>query len=298
MEKFKSFTNNSDENINKKYDGITRRDFLKKAALITLGATFPFLKKNKDQQEKSTINQEKINNKKEISKEPAYDIEKQIEYKTNENINTEIINILKNNNYQDILKICNQLELYNKAILKYSKDYTINPKYLSGIIFIESKGDKYAYNRQTKAQGLCQFKPETAKEFELTNPENPIESIKATAKFINYYEKFLGTQDLAVATFHMGYGNMLDLIDLYIYPEKIKDYAKKIIINKNLNYKKLYFGINKKSKPKAYYFLYNQLKDESANYLFKVLAASKILELNKKSPRELENMSKIYLINK
>ena len=109
MEKFKSFTNNSDENINKKYDGITRRDFLKKAALITLGATFPFLKKNKDQQEKSTINQEKINNKKEISKEPAYDIEKQIEYKTNEKINTEIINILKNNNYQDILKICNQL---------------------------------------------------------------------------------------------------------------------------------------------------------------------------------------------
>lgn len=276
---------------------ISRRDFLKGATATLLGLSFPFLKGHKKTSQNYSKKPEELkkeNKPVEEPKETKETPEQKIEKLTNKKINEQIENILKVNNFDDLVTICKKIESYSETINKYAKKYNINPEYLFGLIFIESKGDSLSYNSSTDAKGLCQFTPETAKEFNLSDRENPHESINATSKFINYYQKFLGTEDLAVASFHMGYGNIFDLIQKYIDPEKIKKFPKEAVVAHKLNYPKIFFNTTKESKPKAYNFLFNTLEDDSANYYFKILAAANILKINKISPQNLKELSQKY----
>jgi hypothetical protein len=269
---------NPEQNPPSKERKITRKDFLKMIIAFGLTASaFGIMNPRENKKvKKSEATPEPNNNIKETSEE---NYENTINILTKERVAYEIREILKANNYEDILKICDNVKQYRQTVETYSKARNVNPNYIMGMIFVESKGDKEAYNTTTGATGLLQFLTDTAKDFNISNRNSPTKSINGATKFISHYKKYLGKEDFAVESFHMGYGNMCHLIDLFSHPERYKEHPKEIIINKNLTYPKLYFKIKQDANSEMYKFLFNELEDQSAEYYFKVLAATSLLKV-------------------
>ena len=67
----------------------------------------------------------------------------------------------------------------------------INPRAFLRMAEIESDFDPDSFHHQSKAAGLFQFIPSTAKQFQLENPFDPAASAKAAAKLWNENRKIL-----------------------------------------------------------------------------------------------------------
>lgn len=70
-----------------------------------------------------------------------------------------------------------------KAIAVAANTHGIPIDYMRAMAWIESKGNPRAYNKGSKASGLYQFLPATAKEYRLTNPFDAAQSADAAARF-------------------------------------------------------------------------------------------------------------------
>ncbi|OGD66642.1 hypothetical protein A3F08_03060 [Candidatus Berkelbacteria bacterium RIFCSPHIGHO2_12_FULL_36_9] len=212
--------------------------------------------------------------------------EEEFDLQTIEEIKKQAQIIFENNNYQDLVGAIDKVESYRPIVEKYAKEYQVDPEYLMGIIFIESKGDPNPKNRKIDhhgAVGLCQFLPETARNLGLKDRTNPEQSIKAAAKYIHDFEDDLGGKALAIENFHMGYGNLYDLIKVRYKISGYPDYPKDML-PKGVDYPQIYHDVMRDKNSEAYQILSKGLSDDSANYYFKVLAAMEILKINKTHP--------------
>src|SRR4029079_6603894 len=92
-------------------------------------------------------------------------------------------------------------------------------------------------------------------------------------------KRTLGRNDLAVTSYHMGIGNVQNVLRAYSGGSKAK----------NLSYARLYFD----SSPvhhRAAYSLLSRFGDDSANYYWKVLAAEQIMRLYRTQPARLDRL--------
>lgn len=213
--------------------------------------------------------------------------EEKLVSQTIEEIKKQAIKIFEVNNCQDLMDICDRVESYRDTVETYANQFGIDPEILLGIIFIESKGDPNPKNKginDSGAVGLCQFLPKTADEFKLDDRTNPEQSIRAAVEYLIRYKNELGTNDIAMASFHMGCGNMKYLIEQLATENEKQLPACEIVKRYHLDYPKIYFAAKEEKNPEAYDFLFHELKDDSAHYYFKVLAAIEILKLNKLHP--------------
>jgi hypothetical protein len=62
------------------------------------------------------------------------------------------------------------------------------------------------------AQGVAQFMPETAKEYGLVNPFDPVHALHAAGKFLRKLQAQFGNLGLAAAAYNAGPGRVLDWI--------------------------------------------------------------------------------------
>jgi len=265
---------------------ISRRNFLARAGKLglgMLGASFLLSQNSRKENKPSLESIGATKSAEDIVREHEEERLAQFEkVKTDE----EKEKILQNNNPDDIAKICERVASYQSEAKKYAEIYHLDPKLLLGLIFIESKGESDAKNISTGAMGLCQFTRDAAKQFGLIIEEygqrqdyrtDSAKSIEAAAKYIAYYKKYLGSEDLAIESFHMGYGTIFDLIQTHVAPKTIKKYPSEITIPQKISYSKIYFDATRKPNSAINNFLFHQLSDDSANYYFKILAAAKIL---------------------
>lgn len=115
-------------------------------------------------------------------------------------------------------------------ILNYSRQYKVNPAWVTGMFLQESKFNNKAVSR-SGARGISQLMPATAKELKV-NPKKINENIHGGIK---YFRKMLdlnnGNLKLALASYNAGYGNVKK--HKGIPPRKqTQDYVK--IITKNI----------------------------------------------------------------
>lgn len=106
---------------------------------------------------------------------------------------------------------------YRNAIVKYSREYQIDPYLVASIINVESKYDKYALSPK-EAKGLMQIAPQTGKwagellEIENYNEDilfNPDTNIRIGTWYINrLFKEFDGNLDLVLAAYNAGSGNV------------------------------------------------------------------------------------------
>lgn len=75
---------------------------------------------------------------------------------------------------------------------------------INAVIHSESSFDPTKVSKRG-AVGLMQLMPETAKKYGVTDPLDPVQNIRAGAKYLAYLlEKYDGNQELALAAYHGG----------------------------------------------------------------------------------------------
>ncbi len=100
----------------------------------------------------------------------------------------------------------------------------------------------------------------------------PRVALAATVEYLKFARKELGRDDLALASYHMGVGNLQRVLSAYG--------------NGGVSYVQLYFDTDPVRSPRAYRLL-SRLRDDSSTYYFRVLAAKAIMQAYRDDPSGL-----------
>ncbi len=107
---------------------------------------------------------------------------------------------------------------------------------------------------------------------------DPPKALAATARYLVIAREELGRADLAVQSYHMGIGNLQNAL---------RDYG-----DDDISYARLYFDSTPTDHAKAYRRL-AALGDDSATYLWRIMAAREIMRLYRSDPDRLDRVSEL-----
>lgn len=107
---------------------------------------------------------------------------------------------------------------------------------------------------------------------------DPPKALAATARYLTIAKAELARTDLAVVSYHMGIGNV---------QSALRDYGED-----DISYARLYFDSTPTSHAAAYRRL-AALGDDSATYLWRVMAAREIMRLYRSDPAQLDRVSRL-----
>jgi soluble lytic murein transglycosylase-like protein len=111
---------------------------------------------------------------------------------------------------------------------------------------------------------------------------DPAKSLEGTGRYLTFAKPLLGGRtDLAVESYHMGVGNLQSVLGAYGAKPADTSYAQ------------LYFGSTPLRHSAAYAKL-AALGDDSATYLWRVLAAKEIMRLYRQDPSELTRLQDLH----
>ena len=108
---------------------------------------------------------------------------------------------------------------------------------------------------------------------------DPAKSIEGAARYLKFAEGKLGRPDLAAASYHMGVGNVQDLVAAYVRPRPLTGSTPKTVARYGITWARLYYDSTPIRNAAAYRKLVN-LGDDSRHYLFKLDAADTIMKLH------------------
>jgi hypothetical protein len=200
---------------------------------------------------------------------------------------------------------------WRTLVERSARAYGVDPNTLEAIVFLESAGrpDVIAGGNLEGAVGLTQILASTATDLlglkvdlalsrrltaRIANATtaarlhklerarrradqrfDPKFALEAAARYVQTAQKKFGREDLAVATYHMGMGNLQTLVDRYGDDQP--------------SYARLYFDSAPMRKPRAYQLL-SSLGDESSAYYWKVRAAREIMQLYRDNQPKLARL--------
>jgi hypothetical protein len=116
---------------------------------------------------------------------------------------------------------------------------------------------------------------------------DPNKALAATGRYLTFAEQKLDRGDLAVESYHMGVGNLANVIRSYTGTH---DLADKLVRDRKLTYAQLYFDSTPLHHQAAYRLL-AAFGDDSDTYYWRVLAARHIMRLYRQSPTELARLN-------
>lgn len=196
---------------------------------------------------------------------------------------------------------------YRPLIERIARDGKEDPDLLEAIVYLESAGrpDAMASDDVRAAAGFTQIVAETgtnllgmkidlersrqltrliglggrkkaAREAERRRVDprfDPAEALKATIRYLEFARGELGgRRDLAVASYHMGVGNLQRVLNAYG--------------KGNVPFVRLFFGTDPQTTPQASRIL-SDLEDDSQTYYWRVLAAQRIMAQFRRDPTRL-----------
>ena len=105
---------------------------------------------------------------------------------------------------------------------------------------------------------------------------DPSKALAGTGRYLKIAEDKFGSEELAFVSYHMGMGNLQDVLDAYAGGPT----------DRPLHYAQVYFDSSPVSHAEAFRRLY-ALGDDSANYLWKLRASREIMRLYRTDPERL-----------
>lgn len=100
----------------------------------------------------------------------------------------------------------------------------------------------------------------------------PASALAATIRYLSIAKQQLGREDLALTSYHMGIGNLQNVLSAYG--------------RKSVPYVQLYFDVDPQRSPRAYRIL-SRFQDDSATYYWRLLAAKEIMRAYRDDPEDL-----------
>jgi hypothetical protein len=122
---------------------------------------------------------------------------------------------------------------------------------------------------------------------------DPRKALAATGRYLAYARPKFGRSDFAVASYHMGVGNLADAIRGYAGPKETR-LAAKLVRERKLTYAQLYFD-STPFRHKAAYRRLAGLGDNSNTYYWRVLAAREIMRLYRADPAGLDRLARLQV---
>lgn len=168
---------------------------------------------------------------------------------------------------------------YQEHILKYAKEYKVEPTLVAAIIYVESHYDPRAVSR-VGARGLMQLMPSTAQgiskelgEAQMADLYDPKTNIRYGSYYISQKIKdFQGNVDAALAAYNGGpsVGNRFVISRETGIPRETQNFVKKVNSAKE-TYKKIY-GDNLDKKETIEF----KVKKQEGNWFDKIISIFKI----------------------
>ncbi len=214
-----------------------------------------------------------------------------------------------------ILATAQRVARYRDGIEEAADEAGVDADLIEGMVLLESAGraDAQASEDLESAAGLTQILAETATSLlgmevdvaaseRLTRrlgrargPEqaarlraqrarvderfDPDKALAATGRYLKQAMDEFGREDLAVVSYHMGIGNLQQLLGAYGDDEA--------------SYTQLYFDTSPARHARAYRFLAG-LGDDSKTYLWRVLASHEVMRLYRDDRAKLERLTRLH----
>jgi hypothetical protein len=123
---------------------------------------------------------------------------------------------------------------------------------------------------------------------------DPRASLDGAALYLADNTARFGREDLAVASYHMGAGNLEKVIESYVAPRPPRRRTRRTVADYELSYPRLFFDSTPTRNPATYRRLAT-LGDDSRTYVFRVEAAREILRLAAEDREELARLERLHL---
>ncbi len=217
---------------------------------------------------------------------------------------------------------------WRKEIEDAARPAGLDPDTLEAIVFLESAGRSQvmADGTPNSATGLTQIIPSTATDFlgmrvdlaqsiELTKQIDkalakgkgkvasdliekrrsvderfdPVQALEGAARYLEVATDRFGSEELAVVSYHMGVGNLENVISAYVGKAGSAGSVAQTVAQQEIDYARLYFDSSPQNRPEAYELLAG-FGDDSSLYLWRVLASQGILEDFRRDRSGLESV--------
>jgi hypothetical protein len=120
---------------------------------------------------------------------------------------------------------------------------------------------------------------------------DPAEALAGTVRYLTFAQRRFGREDLTVVSYHMGIGNLTNVIRAYS-GEPTGD-VRAIVVDRDLSWARLYFDSSPTRHPKTWLRL-SSLGDDSQTYYWRVLAAREVMRLFRQDPDELDELARLH----
>ena len=121
----------------------------------------------------------------------------------------------------------------------------------------------------------------------------PADALDGMARYLEIASERFGREDLAVTSYHMGIGNLGDVIAAYVSPEEAEIDLRELIGRLELSYTQLFFDSSPTTNPASWEVL-SEFADDSATYYWRVLAAREIMRLYREDREELKRLASLH----
>jgi Transglycosylase SLT domain len=120
---------------------------------------------------------------------------------------------------------------------------------------------------------------------------DPEQALTGTVRYLTEARKVFGRDDLAVVSYHMGIGNLADVVRAYT--ARRDDPIDTVVRDANIDYARLYFD-SSPAAHRASWELLASFGDGSQTYYWRVLGALGIMRLLKDDPGRLDRLAELH----
>ncbi|CAN5521228.1 hypothetical protein BH10ACT11_BH10ACT11_01750 [soil metagenome] len=117
-------------------------------------------------------------------------------------------------------------------------------------------------------------------------------SIEGAAKYLEIAGKYFGDPQLAVVSYHMGIGNLDDVIGDYTGEATGEGKTAQLVDKDGLSYAQIFFDTSPTRNVKAWNLLAS-FGDDSSTYLWRVLSAAQAMKLYRSNPDKLDALNSL-----
>lgn len=122
---------------------------------------------------------------------------------------------------------------------------------------------------------------------------DPARALDGAARYLALAEKRFGREDLAIASYHMGIGNLESVIAAYVAPTAPSETTAATVEDHDISFVRLYFDSSPTRNPRTFRRL-RSFGDDSRHYPFRIEAAREIRRLHAEDPAELQRLAALY----
>ena len=122
---------------------------------------------------------------------------------------------------------------------------------------------------------------------------DPEAALDGMARYLEIATARFGREDLAITSYHMGIGNLSNVIAAYVGPEQADLAVRDLIALQELSYTQLFFDSSPTAHPRAWEIL-DGLGDDSATYYWRVIASLQIMRLFRTDGEELGRLAALH----